>query len=507
MRTQKAFKNVLTSIGSYLLVVVLGLIVRRLLLHRFDTELVGYDSLLSNIFALISVADLGLRGVSVFRMYQAFAKDDHDQISKLLSIYRKLYLSMGAVVGLICLVLFFFLPAIFSGKVNFWGYFRLMYILYSITAISSYLFDYWQIPLNAGQLEYKCTQISTVTQVANSISRALVLWTVRSYLLYLILNTTFDLISHIWNCLTAKKEFPYIKPVSVSWAELRAEGFTDEIHNALPIKLAGAINKATDSLLITMLIDAATTGLYSNYLLIGSGVVSGFTRILYPLRASVADLVYKESKDDALNLYKTIELLCFFLATMIFSGFTMVFQNAIAVFFGARYWLPMSFVLAYAVLGYVSIQSVTDRIFRGCFGEYHIERRFSVTGAVINLAVSVVLLQVWNVTGVLIGTIIADIFVWHGQMAIVEKKLFGRSFRKLWGAEAVYFLLACAEVALTWLLLRKVPYSFWNMWIRCFGSVLIPTACNVVIFWRTPGFQNILLHVKMILAKFGGNKQ
>ena len=57
MRTQKALRNILTSVGSYLFLLVLGLVVRRLLLHRFDTELVGYDSLLSNIFAWISLKE------------------------------------------------------------------------------------------------------------------------------------------------------------------------------------------------------------------------------------------------------------------------------------------------------------------------------------------------------------------------------------------------------------------------------------------------------------------
>ena len=90
---------------------------------------------------------------------------------------------------------------------------------------------------------------------------------------------------------------------------------------------------------------------------------------------------------------------------------------------------------------------------------------------------------------------------------IVEKNLFGRPIWKLWRAEAAYFLLACAEVGLTWLLLRHVRYSFWNMWILCFGSVLIPTACNVVIFWRTPAFQDILYRASLILTKFVEKKR
>lgn len=497
----------MTSVGAYLLLIVLGLIVRRLLLHRFDTELVGYDSLLSNIFSWISLVDLGAQGSFSFRLYQAFAAEDRGRISKLLSMYRKLHLFMGAVVGLVCLALFFCLPAFFSGKVTFWGYFRLMYILYSVTAIGSYLFGYWRALLVAGQLEYKCVRIDTAMQAVNSISRALVLWTVRSYLFYLILNTAFTLGRHIWIALAAKKEYSYIKPVPIPWSEFRAEGFMEEVRNLFPIKIAGAINGATDSILITMLIDATTTGLYSNYILIGSHILTGFSKLIWPMRASVADLVYKETKDNALSFYKTMELICFFFAAMVFSGFTMVFQNAVAVFFGARYWLPKSFVLAYAVLGYVSTRMMTDSVFRSCFGEFQTERRFAVAGAAINLVVSVALLQIWDVTGALIGTIIADLFIWHGKMMIVEKKLFGRSFRRLWCAEAAYFLLACAEVALTWLLMRNIPYSFWNMWILCFGSVLIPTVCNVAIFWRTPAFQDILFRVKMILTKMVENKQ
>ena len=507
MRTQKALKNIVTSVGSYLLLLVLGLVVRRLLLHRFDTELVGYDSLLSNIFAWIAVADLGAQGSFSYRLYQAFAADDRDRISKLLSMYRKFYLSMGAAVGLVCVVLFFCLPAIFSGKVNFWSYFRLMYILYSITAVGSYLFDYWRALLTAGQLEYKCVRIDTALQVANLVSKALVLWTVRSYLLYLIFNTVFTLIKHIWNAQIAKKEYSYIKPVPVPWSDFCAEGFTEEIRNLFPIKITTAIYNATDSFLITMLIDATANALYSNYILIGSNVLNGFTRILLPLQASVADLVYKDTKERILSFYKTIKLTCFFAATMILSGFTMVFQNAVAVFFGVRYWLPTGFVLAYAVLGYITVQSMASGIFRGCFGEFQTTRHFAIIGAVVNLVASVALLRVWGVTGALLGTIVSSVFGWHDAFLVVEKKLFGRPVWRLWCAEAAYFLLACAEVGLTWLLLRNIPYSFWNMWILCIGSVLIPTACNILIFRRTPAFQDILYRTRLILTKFVEKKR
>ncbi|MCH5184466.1 MAG: hypothetical protein J1E00_09855 [Oscillospiraceae bacterium] len=507
MRTQKALKNVLASIGAYIVLIALGLIVRRLFLHQFETELIGYDALLTNIFDLLSIADLGADGFFSYRLYHAFAEDDRGQITKLLSMYRKIYLFMGVVVSLICLALFFCLPYIFSGKVNFWSDFRLMYILYSIVATASYFLNYWRTLLVAGQLEYKCVRIETAAAVANLIAKTLVLLTVRSYLLYLLINTATAIIRRILIALTAKKEYPFVKPVPVPWSGLRTEDFTEEIRNLLPIKFAGAINGATDSLLITLLVDVTTTGLYGNYILIGNYALNGFRRMLSPLQASVADLVYKETKDDALSLYKMIELICFIFATMVFSGFAMVFQNAIAVFFGTRYWLSMSFVFSYAVLGYIAIRSQTAVIFRGCFGEFQIERRFSVVGAAINLLVSVVLLRIWGVTGVLFGTVIAQLFVWHGRMVIVEKKLFGRPFWTLWCTEVIYFLLACAELGLTWLALRNVPYSFWNMWIRCFGSVLIPTACNVLIFWHTTAFQDILFRIKMVLAKIVENKQ
>lgn len=510
MRTQKALKNIVTAVGSYLLLLVLGLVVRRLLLHRFDTELVGYDSLLSNIFTWISVADLGVQGSFSYRLYQAFAANDRDRISKLLGMYRKLFLTMGAAVGLVCAGLFFCLPAIFSGKVNFWGYFRLMYILYSVTAVTSYVFGYWGTLLVAGQLQYKAVRIETGIQVANLFAKALILWTVRSYFLYSVFNTAFALAGRVWITLSAKKEYSDIKPAAVSWSDFCTEGFTEEIRNLLPIKIAGAVNGATDSFLITMLINATTTGLYSNYTLIGSSVSYGFHKVLFPLQASVADLIYKDSsdtKDNTLKFYNTLHLVCFFLAAAVLTGFVMVFQNAIGVFFGARYRLSMSFVLAYAVIGYQNIQPLTDAIFRGCFGDFQIDRRFSAAGAAVNLAASVIFLRIWGVTGALLGTVLASLFNWCGNIMIVEKNLFERSLLRRWCTEAAYFLLACAEAALTWLLLKNVRYSFLNMWLLSLGSVLIPTACNLAIFRRTPAFQDILYRARLILTKFVEKKR
>lgn len=499
MRTEKALKNIITSIGCYLLILVLGLIIRRLLLQEFDLEFVGYDALLSNIFGLIGIAEIGTDRILGYRLYEAFAKEDHPYISKLLSMYRAAYFCIAGVIAVLCTLLFFFLPVFFGEKVSDWGSFRLMYVLYALGTVASYLYGYWRTMLFAAQMEHKTIQTETAIQTLGMVVRVLVLSTIRSYPLYLVLTTAFTLIGGLRIAHVSKKQFQDIRIQKVSFSDYKEERFLEEVRDLLVIKVSTAANNATDSLLITMLIDVKTAALYSNYLLIGTHATNLIYKLIFPLAPSVANLVYKEPKEESLRFYRTMDLLCFFLSAVILSGFIVVFQNAISVFFGSQYHLPMSFVVCYAVLGYMRVKSQVTGTYHTCFGEFKIEKVYSIWGAILNIAASIVFLHYWGITGIIIGTLVAVAATWHGNFVITEKRLFQRNIGTLWLHEAAELLLAGMEAGAAWLIALSIPYTVGGMFLRCVISVAVPTMINLLIFWRSDAFQDIVMRIQRII--------
>ena len=197
MRTEKAFKNVITSVGSHLLILVLGLLTRRLLLQEFETELVGYEALLSSIFSIVAIADFGSDGLFVYRFYTAFAKEDRQEIGRLLGMYRTLCAGIGCAIAAGLTVVYFLLPVIFAGKVTLWREFRLMYGLYAVSNISSYFLSYRRSLFIASQQEYQAVRVETAVHILLMIAKAVLLLTAPSFLLYLLFTSITTVISQL----------------------------------------------------------------------------------------------------------------------------------------------------------------------------------------------------------------------------------------------------------------------------------------------------------------------
>ena len=269
----------------------------------------------------------------------------------------------------------------------------------------------------------------------------------------------------------------------------------------MAVKFANTVNNSTDGILITLLVQVRDVALYGNYILIGDNLGKLITKLIVPLRASIADKVYREAKSDSWELYRMIDLCCWFLSSMFFVGYVTVFQRAITVFFGADFLLPSSFVLAYALNTYMGIRSQATVAFRECFGEYGVERIYSVLGMFINLIFSVIFSRWFGITGIMLGTVAASFCLWHSRLLIVDKRFFNRSLVKAWGREVLFLLLAFAELFLASRITLLVPETVLGMLLCCCVAVIVPTAVNLVLFFRTKAFHQMLWHIRIIISK------
>lgn len=304
MRTQKAIKNMMVSVLLYSVLLIMGVLIRRILLDSFDTELVGYDSLLTNLFSLLSIADLGANGMFTYRMYEAFAKGDWKRINHLYNMYRVMFHTIGYVMSAVFLAVFLFLPVLFEGKVSHWGYFRLMFIISAVGALITYFMGYWNTLLTCGQKEYKISAVQSTARIAMLVIKCIVLWTTKSYILYLGLSLLSSVISQVAIVILSRKEYPSIHKEKVTLKDYQNEGIFQEIKQILLIKICNSISVSTDSLLITFLINIRTAALYSNYILIGTNVMEVFRRLAVPMRASIADMLYKEATEKSYRFTK-----------------------------------------------------------------------------------------------------------------------------------------------------------------------------------------------------------
>ena len=485
MRTRKALINMLYSFFSYALLLIFGIIIRRFLLQSFDTEIVGYEGVIADMFSFIALADFGLDSLFNYRLYEAFAKDDNDRINKLSNMYRTLWNSLGSLVSFICIVLFFILPYIFAGKISNWTVFRINFILYSLSALSTYFFGYWRSILTASQQEYKAIRIETIINFVGFVLKLLVLIFTRNFVLYLLVNTSLLILSKILVYLISKKEFSYVKKEKTSFSEFKDEGMLKETSQLIMIKTADVVNWSSANLFISLLLNVNTAALYFNYAIIGSAVWSAIANFLRPIKSTLADMIYKEEKEVSYSFFKVIDVACFFLGTILLSSYTIVFEPAIIFFFGSKFLLPMEFVIAYSLLYYFAAKSEATNCFRECFGDYKTESVFSFVAIIVAISVSIVLSKLIGLPGIIIATICSYLIIWHSRKMIVIKKFYNLSLLKSWLNELLFVLLALAELGLCYFISKYLPVDFFGMILRGVVGVVLPTIINIIIFRKS----------------------
>lgn len=499
MRSEKAIKNVGVSVISYIFLLLAGLLTRKLLLINFDTELIGYENLLSDIFEYINIIDVGISGFLTYQFYEAFAKDNDEKLNELASIYKTLANLTILLASIVCVIIYVLLPVIFKGKVLYWDNFRIVYLLFSIKQVLTYYFGYWRTILASAQYEYKAIAIETAIELISIISKVVILYTTKSYLLYIIVSNCFVVLSTFFVYLVAKKQLPNIKIEKVSLSYIKENKIISKVKNLLIIKINETITWSSISLFISLLVDIRTASLFYNYLLFASMCQLVLNKIIKPLRSTLADLIYKESKEVSYEYYQMISMICFFLASTILCGYTCCFQQIVGVIFGEKYLLSSMFVVCFALRGYIIFKEEGISSYRNCFGNHDIEKNYSLLSIVSCLVLVNVLSKFFNESGVILAVSISAIIIWYSNSFIVMKKFYNFSLKDYWLKELQYLLIAIFETLICYFITRNLEINLLNMIICVVVCVIVPITANSLLFHKEKSFIGIINLVKSLL--------
>ena len=205
------------------------------------------------------------------------------------------------------------------------------------------------------------------------------------------------------------KEFPYLKKYRELPDREERNGILKNIGAMSMHKLAIVIVRNTDSLLMSSFIGLTTVGLYSNYRLVINALNNLMTKVVTAFSGSVGNFAALENSDRLYQVYKEMDFLFFVLSGYLTGGLMMLFNPLIALLFGEEYCFPMATVVIIVTEFYITRMRQTNLLFREVMGLFWNDRYKAVAESIINLAVSLVLVQRYGVTGIIGGTIISTL--------------------------------------------------------------------------------------------------
>ena len=154
MRTYNSIKNMIFSLISNALTIIIGFVVQKVFLDTLGAEFLGINSLYTNIVSMLAIVDLGIGSAIIYNLYEPVAKNDKSQIKSLMRFYRNTYRWIALIIFVVGLFVIPFLNIIVGKTTLSQLELILFFLLFLIDTVASYLLSYKRSLLYADQKIY-----------------------------------------------------------------------------------------------------------------------------------------------------------------------------------------------------------------------------------------------------------------------------------------------------------------------------------------------------------------
>lgn len=507
MRTRNSFFNFLANTGSTIINILLSFICRTVFIAMLGQTYLGVNGLFSNILSVLSLAELGIGGAMIFHMYDPVARGDEKASRELMNLYRRLYAIVAMVIAVAGLCLVPFLEYLIKDS-NDTGlgmdYLTAVYLLYLFNTVSSYFFCYKRSITEAHQKAYINVVVGSGIQIAQFVVQILVLLITKNFIAYLLVQIACNVLTNVVTAWIADRMYPYLKEDRKTLPPKETRRHIYKHVSAMFLhRLGDVVVNNTDNLIMSAFVGLSSVGIYSNYLLIETSINTALNGVFGAFTASVGNLGATENKDKVFSVYKVINFLGFILYGYCTIAFLVMYNPFIEAWAGKEYLFPMSIVLIMEMNFYVRGMRKATLIFRDAMGLYWYDRYKPIFEIVINLVVSLVLVQKIGVAGILIGTLVSNLTTcfWIEPL-VTYKHGFERSVSHFFKTYAIYTLtVVCVGGFTYWLCSLFTMGGITEVALKLITCTVVYNGIVALLYCRTEEFRELWKQSMMILQR------
>lgn len=493
MRAKKTIWNVIVSWGMQILIIVGGFIGRTVFISVLNEEYLGLSGLFTNILTVLSLAELGVGTAITFSLYRPIAQKDEKTIRALMNFYRRFYQIVGCFVLAVGSLLTPFLP-FFIKELPDIPYIYVIYLLYVLNTGMSYFFSYKAVFINANQ-EYFITALNHGLCYAGMIVvQMIVLLTTKNFIVYLVVQVAATLIENMIVSHIANRRYPFLKKRN---KEKLTPGLLSQIKkNTLAMighNLGGIVLTSTDNIVISKFVGIVEVGLYSNYTLLLNAVTALLNQAFSALTASVGNLLVEGTEKGKEDTFYMVYFVNFYFYAFAATALYCLLNPFIQLWLGQEYLFSYVAVAIMVLNFYATGIRQTCIVFKSTAGLFLQDVYKPYVEVVVNLVISVILVQNYGIVGVLIGTLISTIFVvtWI-EPVVLFKYGFQKSPWKYFARYILYAVVTLVCVFGTQKICELVTFgSVAGFLCRMLIVVIVPNLLILILFGRTAEFKRL----------------
>ena len=417
MDKKKSILNVAFSIAFKVILLFINILTRRVLIKTIGNDFNGLNSLFLSIVGFLSVAELGVGTAISFSMYKPIVEHDDKKVAALYNLFRKVYLVIGIIILTAGIVLLPFLPFLVADFTSLNVNIYLTFVLMLVSVVITYGFSAKTSLINAYKNNYITTTISSICLILQYVLQIIVLFTTKSFELYLICRIIGVLVQWLSTSVIAKKKYgPILRTEEKVDPNTKME-VTKNVEAMFMHKIGGVLVNSADSIIISAFIGISALGKYSNYTTIMVAMVGVLGLFFTPLTSIIGHLFVKENNDVSIRYFNFLYTFNLIIGFIFFLGYYATIDGFVILLFGNDLIMPRAVSFTITLNYFIQFMRQSVLLFRDATGTFYNDRWKPVAEGIINVVLSLLFVYIlpaeYKTVGVIAATIITNIFVCH----------------------------------------------------------------------------------------------
>lgn len=403
-RVQKLKLNGIASIINRLVILISGLILPRLILVYYGSDVNGLVATVSQYLSIITFLDLGVGAVVQSSLFKPLASNDESQISKIIksasNYFRKIAYALIAYIVL--LVLFF--PAIVNNNLDHFST-ALLIIAMSINIFAQYYFGIVnELLLNADQRAYVQLFSEVITVIINIVVNVLLITNGYSIVAVKLATGIIYLARPVFLKYYVDKNYNIDSSIELTEEPIKQKWYGIAQH------VASIVLESTDTVVLSIFTSLERVSVYAVYSMVTTGIKLLISSLITGIKSFFGSLLASNEIEELKSYFTRIEWLIhtsvvflFGMTSVLITPFVMLYTTGVE---DANYYAPVFGVILSLAQALYSIRLPYNSLILAA-GHFKETQTSAIIEVVINIVISLALVSRFGLIGVAVGTFAA----------------------------------------------------------------------------------------------------
>ena len=422
MRTKKIFLNMICDILPYLIIGVIGLVKMNVLITYIGDVGNGYYQTINQIISYVFLAQAGFSDAVIYSLYKPFAEKNKDDINAIYGGARKVF----KIIGLIILGIIFLVTIGLYLFYHFEEGYKASALICFFIISTSYLISYfgrgqtYSAVLSAAQEKYVYSLIFNSVKILCDILIVVVTIKFRTLESIAIVILTMKILEEIINRIVVKKKYPELHEIA------RKDTSMVKMTKDLAWTQVGyLVLNNIDALLLMAFNGPIMVSIYTTYNYMLRFLVEVASRVELSSVYSFGNVFAKKEEKRVHPLYKEFLMLFILIAFSMCLTFMIGIRGFVSIWVGKdNYILSYLTVFLFTTTLFLNILYYPLVALINADGLFKNNKKHIFICAIINLVLSIILIQFYGINGILLGTAIAFLINILLKSSTVTKKIF-----------------------------------------------------------------------------------